>query len=151
MREDLPAALQRILARDRDVAVRLNVLRRKRKPVAAVLARLAKDPDPKVRTLALRAAGVAPSHLASPDQPLAERLSAVRWGISIAVERILARDPSAEVRLKLAVTRHPRKCGRSPSIDAEALALLVRDKSAKVRDAATHLEPYPKATKKPPS
>lgn len=56
----------------------------------------------------------------------------------------------AQVRLKVAVSRHPRKCGRSPSIDGEALVLLMNDASAKVREAAAALKPYPKGTRKPP-
>ena len=43
-----------------------------------------------------------------------------------------------------------RVCGRSPSIDGEALALLMNDASAKVCEAAAGLKPYPKGTRKPP-
>ncbi|MBK6691653.1 MAG: hypothetical protein IPG50_05535 [Myxococcales bacterium] len=54
------------------------------------------------------------------------------------------------MRLKVAVSRHPRKCGRSPSIDGVAPVLLMNDASAKVREAAAALKPYPKGTRKPP-
>jgi hypothetical protein len=83
-------------------------------------------------------------------QPLEARLASVHWGISIELERRLAQDPSAKVRFKLADSRHPRKCGRSPNIDAEALRQLQADKSAKIRAAAAHLTPYPKGKRPPP-
>jgi len=156
----LRVADQKRLARDRDPHVRLALFSMAyvRSPKTGRLeevsidpsvdAILAKDTDPRVRAAWVKANRGAVSSL--DGEPLAARLAAVQWGISIERERELASDPSAEVRLKLAISRHPRKCGRSPSIDSVALSRLLEDSSKRVREAAAALSPYPKGTRKPP-
>lgn len=151
---------QKRLARDRDPHVRLALfsMGHVRNPKTGRLEEvsidpsvdeiLAKDADPRVRAAWVKANRGAVSSL--DGEPLAARLAAVQWGISIERERELASDPSAEVRLKLAISRHPRKCGRSPSIDGAALALLLKDSSKRVREAAAALSPYPEGTRTPP-
>lgn len=156
----LAIADQHALARDPDVDVRLALFRmrnvydaerasmRRTAIDASTVAILAKDTDKRVRAAYVKSYGA--SEVALDEEPLEVRLAAVKWGIPIAKERELAKDPSADVRLKLAVSRHPRKCGRSPSIDGEALALLMNDKSKRVRDAAAELTAYPPGAKTPP-